>query len=84
MTITYYIGTEAELLAVDAQISTNAGWPSGGTNRWAEPRETTTAGVFAIPAPPLSGSHGFSYETLTSGVSQATSDNVSFPEPPEE
>lgn len=72
----HYIGTEEELNIIDAQISSNCGWPSGGTTRWAEPIETTTSGVYAIPVPSNEGSHGFTQAEMISGVSGTISDTV--------
>lgn len=73
----HYIGTESECLAVDLIISTNCGWPIGSTQRWAIPRETTTAGVYSIEVP--EGSHGFSFEQMNEGVTLPISENVQFP-----
>ena len=74
----YYLGTEQECLDLDAAITSNCGWPVPGTSNWANPLETATSGVFAIPVP--QGSHGFTAIEMTSGVSTQVSTGVEFPE----
>jgi hypothetical protein len=77
MSIEYYKGTQAEMQALDAQITSNCGWPSGGTINWATPRETVDAGVYAIEVP--QGSHGFTKAQMISGVVSTVYTNVEFP-----
>lgn len=75
--IEYYTGTEQECLDIDAAITVNCGWPLGGTNNWDNPRETTVAGVYAISVP--QGSHGFTKDQMTSGISSEVKTDVEFP-----
>ena len=75
----YYVGTKEELLALDAIITSNCGWPDGRTTHWANPTETNILGVFAIPVP--EGSHGFKKEKMVQGIKGEEVENVSFPKP---
>lgn len=77
----YYIGTESELNAVNDQINSNCGWPCGNITGWSIPIETEVSGVYAIPIPSDNGSHGFTKAEMTTGVTAATSTDVSFPNP---
>jgi len=73
----YYIGTEQECLQADAVISTNCGWPLGGTTNWANPALTLSGG-YVIPVP--EGSHGFTGEAMQEGVTLPIVEDPEFPE----
>lgn len=73
----YYTGTQQECLDIDAIISVNCNWPVGGTTRWAVPRETIDAGVYAIPVP--QGSHGLTKEQMNASISSQISTDTKFP-----
>jgi hypothetical protein len=77
----YYTGTEAECIALDAAISANCNWPSNGTTHWATPKETTVAGVYAIPVPEGygTGEGSISKATMTNGISDTEQTGIEFP-----
>lgn len=78
----YYVGTLKQLAPVEAQICANSGIPNEkGTDKWSDPRETTTTDIYARPVP-VNGWNGFTYEQMTAGVTYPETDaaNVQFPE----
>lgn len=78
--MTYYVGTKEECDAINAKISENCGWPSGGTTDWAISIETTQPGVYAIVLPGPEGSHGFTREEMMKDIDTVEVETVQFPE----
>ena len=74
----YYVDTDAEVDAVEAQICANANIPTGNTLRWSDKRETSSGQKARIV--PLDGWNGFTYGDMTAGVSHPESENVEFPD----
>ena len=79
----YYTGTEQECLDIDAAITANCNWTYKGTVNWANPRETTTPGIFAIVVPPEHGHGKNSKAVMVNGISSAITNDIEFPNPEE-
>lgn len=75
----YYVGTDAEVDAVEARICLNANLPNGrGTVGWSDKKVTSSGDTARIV--PINGWNGFTYEQMIAGVTHPESSNVEFPD----
>ena len=74
----YYVGSLEQVNEIENKICINTDLPNQlGSNRWAIPRETIDAGVFAIPVP-IYGWGKSTYEQMIVGIDAEQITDIQF------